>query len=107
MIHDLDRKVREKYGAREYHIVESFVVPDEIEGGDGVCYTIQFTNNGDVSVWLRTNGLYYESDRVELENYLAKTPVWPAGAIAAIALLGATKHRRYVDQNQGEDVNIG
>ena len=110
MIQDLDRKVKEKYGsAREYEIVSSFVIPDTIEGGDGVCYVIQFKSNGYTSVWLRARGLYYESDRVEVEMYLQKMPLWPEGAREAIALLGATKHKQYVDQNRvpGSDRLIG
>lgn len=108
MLQDLQRKVAEKYGPRPFVVKHEFVFPDTLEGGDGVCYAIEF-QNGQASIWLRASGLYYETDVPEMESYLSKLPEWPAEARSAIALLSATKHKAYLaSQNRFDgEVVIG
>jgi len=89
----LDRKIKEKFGsAHTYTVLSEFAFPDLLEGGDGVCYVIQL-DNGKVSAWLSTGGLYYETDVPEIEGYFAKVAgEWPVEAITAIGLINGQKH---------------
>lgn len=86
MDEDLIRKVRERYGYRSFSLLRQFAFPDNIEGGDGVCYVILF-DGGKISAWLRASGLYYETDAAEIESYFAKIDPWPAEVIATLSEL--------------------
>lgn len=87
MDEDFKRKVRERYGDREYTLLHTFAFPDEIEGGSGACAVILF-EDGKVSAWLNVSGLYYETDAAEVESYYAKVPPpWPVVVTETIGLL--------------------
>lgn len=91
-MNDLERKVRERYGSAPYAVVAEFAVPNYLEGGDQVGTTIQFVNSGKVTVYLRTRGLWAESDGPELEKYFAKQTSIPVEVSATIAALNLQKH---------------
>lgn len=101
MIHDLKRKVEEKYGvARKWGLLAQFSVPDTATGGDGMANLIQLGNDNSVELWFSTHGCAYASDRTELERLILGpeySGLWDVQSLLlakeALAMLHTNPHR--------------